>query len=131
MDEVVDKIELKASTIFIDGNGFVRIIHKDQVEMGLEEAKEHAEACYKVCSGKPMCFLIDSRDKIVLVTAEARKYLAHHEGLIKTRKAHAIIVDSLPNRLLANFYFKFNKPVGPGKVFNSEKAALSWLSKYK
>jgi len=131
MSKIIDKIDLVASTLFFDSEGILWVIHKDGVEMGIIEAAEHAEACCKLCRGNQTRMVIDARAKTVFVTDEARNYLAHHEDIIKVRKAHAIIVDSIPNRLLANFYFRFNKPIGPGKVFNSEKAAISWLRKYE
>jgi len=131
MSDLVDKIELVASSLYFDENGILWVVHKEDVEMGIVEAMEHAEACCRICGGTMTRMIIDGRGGVANVTSEARNYLAHHEGLIKVRKAHAIIVDSLANRLLANFYFKFNKPKGPGKVFNTEKAALLWLRKYE
>jgi len=125
------KIELEASELYFDDLGILWIIHKDGTEMDIEKAKEHAEACYKMCNGNPTRMIIDARGKYAIITPEAKDYLAHNEEIIKIRKAHAILVDSVANRLLANFYFKFNKPLGPGKVFNSKQSALLWLSKYK
>ncbi len=131
MVKSTEKIELTTSSIFFDKEGVLRVVYKDQVEMGVPEAKLHAEACCKLCEGKKTLFLVDGRNILVHISPEARKFLANHPGLIKVRKAQAMIVDSLPNRLIANFYFKFNKPKGPGKVFNSEKSAISWLKKYE
>jgi len=45
--------------------------------------------------------------------------------------ALAILSDSLPTRILGNFYMKFNKPNVPTKMFDSEAEALEWLNTFK
>lgn len=131
MVDASEKIELTTSSIYFDSNGILRVEYKNGIEMGAPEAKLHAEACCKLCDGQLTLFIVDTRNVASEMTPEAREYLAKNPGLIKVRKAMAIIVDSLPNRLIANFYHRFNKPKGPLKVFNTEKAALIWLNKYK
>lgn len=38
-----------------------------------------------------------------------------------------IVVNSLPQRLIANFLAIFNKPLQPTKKFTSEDKAMKWL----
>src|SRR5665811_1037269 len=99
-----DKIELTTSSIYLDKVGILHVVYKDQIELGLEEAKLHAEACCCLCNEKPTLFIIDTRNVYSTITPEARKYLANHAGLIKVRKAQAFLVNSLANKLIANFY---------------------------
>lgn len=131
MIETPEKIELTTSSIYLDSSGILHVVYKNGVEMGFEEAKLHAEACCKLCDGQMSLFLIDARNVSSIMDPSAREHLAQAPGLVEIRKAVAVIVDSLPNRMIANFYHRFNKPKGPLKVFNSEKDALAWLSKYK
>ena len=42
-------------------------------------------------------------------------------------KAYAIIVNNLAYRIIANFYYKINKPKVPYKSFPSVKEAIHWL----
>lgn len=78
--------------------------------------------------------LNEGREMLTLISAEevtqfddsARVFSASAEGTMYT-KAEAIVVKSLSQRLIANFYVKVNKPLKPSKVFNSEKEAIKWL----
>ena len=51
--------------------------------------------------------------------------------LNKLRKAYVILTGTLGSVILANFYYKFNKPKSPGRVFKNEKEALKWLEKFR
>lgn len=41
--------------------------------------------------------------------------------------ADAIIVRNMAQRIVGNFYMKFNRPVKPTKLFTSVKPAINWL----
>lgn len=60
------------------------------------------------------------------VTKEAREYAAGEavEGL---PIAMAMLIQSLPIRLLANFFIRFDKPPRPNRMFNNYEQALLWL----
>jgi hypothetical protein len=45
-------------------------------------------------------------------------------------KADAFVLNSIAQKILANFYVKINKPEGPTKFFNNLDEALIWLKKY-
>ena len=44
--------------------------------------------------------------------------------------AFAIIVRSISERLFANYYLKFKKPVRPTKVFTTPAGAEKWLKQF-
>lgn len=39
----------------------------------------------------------------------------------------AIVISNLAQKLIANFYLKFNKPPRPTKIFNDSKKAVEWI----
>lgn len=45
--------------------------------------------------------------------------------------ADAIVINSLPLKMLADFYLKFDKPVNPTRIFNSRDKALDWINKLR
>jgi hypothetical protein len=63
-------------------------------------------------------------------TPEARNFYAESD-YSKYRYADAFIVNSLPMRLLVNFFIAFNKPKIPSKMFNNEENALEWINSLK
>ena len=45
-------------------------------------------------------------------------------------KADAFVLNSIAQKILANFYTKINKPERPTKFFNDADEALIWLKQY-
>jgi hypothetical protein len=63
-------------------------------------------------------------------SVEARNFYAESD-YSKHRYADAFVVNSLPMRLLVNFFIAFNKPKIPSKMFNNEESALQWINSLK
>ena len=76
---------------------------------------EGREALILMISGSTTHFLPESRD-----------FSASSEGQRFTI-ADAIVVSNLGQRILVNFYLKFNKPTKPSKAFTTEVQAIDWL----
>ena len=82
--------------------------------------------------------LIGERKHVVLfvpsifsnMTADARKVSATSE-VNRNSLAKAIIVLSPHQRIIVNFFIKFNRPPAPTSVFTNDKDALVWLEKMK
>ena len=58
--------------------------------------------------------------------AEARDESSSPNGLRFTI-ADAFVARNLAQKLMVNFYLRFNKPAKPSKAFNSEEDAIKWL----
>lgn len=43
----------------------------------------------------------------------------------------AIVINSFPQKILADFYIRYNKPVKPTKIFNSLEKAGNWINEFK
>jgi hypothetical protein len=78
--------------------------------------------------GKRYKILADMRLNISS-TPEARQYGAHNE-YTQFHIAYALLVSSLSEKILANFFIRFNKPAVPSKMFNDENQAIEWLAKH-
>ena len=130
MTESVDKIDLKTAQIYKDDDGIVHVKYKDEIEVDVEAVKKHIEAIIKLANGQEVCVLLDARNVNSQVTSEAREYASTNKEYENTRKAYAIVVNSLANKLVANFYIKFNKPAKPSRVFNNKKEAMDWLKEF-
>lgn len=73
--------------------------------------------------------LIDSEGQIN-ITPEGRKKVRELESIVPLSH-RAIVISTLSQRILANFYIKFHKPLVATKVFNTHMEALAWLKKCK
>jgi hypothetical protein len=45
--------------------------------------------------------------------------------------ADALVVKNLSQRIIANFYLRFNKPVKPTRVFSDAENAAFWLMSFR
>ena len=63
------------------------------------------------------------------MSREARDIWANEDSS-KNRLAKAIIINSLAQKMLGNFFIHFNKPQGPIKLFQTESEALAWLNEF-
>ena len=61
--------------------------------------------------------------------AEATKYNASAEVMDRC-SAVAMITQELADRLVANFFMKFYKPLAPVRFFSKQEDAIEWLQKF-
>lgn len=82
----------------------------------------------KLANGQNFCVLADLRLNISS-TPEARKYGAKNDHM-KNHLAYAMLADSMPVVILANFFIKVNRPKVPTRLFKKEEDALQWLKEF-
>ena len=112
------------SQLKMDDRGFVYVkLTDDQYEFDLTEAKAQVNAIRSLTNNQPALVLIDTRDSLAVPTIEAKRFIASVDKKI----AEALVVKSLTNRIVANFYRKMTKHKYPSKVFNCKEAAIKWL----
>lgn len=61
------------------------------------------------------------------VTPEARKFGASEE-ISSKRFGLAFVTNKVSEKLIVNFFIKFNKPPTPTKLFSKETEAMLWLN---
>ena len=102
---------------------------KEGINLGQPEMEELLRQAVEFTSPNKYFAVIDTTSPYDS-SLEARNFYAESE-YSKYRYADAFIVNSLPMRLLVNFFITFNKPKIPSKMFNNEESALSWIQTLK
>ena len=83
-------------------------------------------------------FLLAGRKKYALITKgtisssvskDAREFMAKQDPFDSYRKSIALIIIFLPEKIVANFYLKVNRPKTPTKIFRNKKEAIIWSKK--
>lgn len=74
-------------------------------------------------------FLVDSGEFVDL-TPEARTLVRELEEIAPIA-ARAVVVQTLAERILMNFYITFHKPIVSTKVFSNHETALEWIENKK
>lgn len=123
----VKEIDLEKSVITLYDNRIVKIRFKDMVDFNLEDAIEANRTMYDFAEGNPFLSLVDTINVRSQMSTQAMAHFAKDPLTKGVRIAEAIVVDSLHNRILANFYIKFVKSHNPVKVFNNMDKAIAWL----
>ena len=103
----------------------IKIIAFENVEIELEDVLEMKQICLNLAEGLKYAVLVDAKNNF-LVSSEARIKLSSKE-YTEDRIATAFVTESLANKLIGNFFIKFNKPASPTKLFSEENTALIWL----
>lgn len=63
-------------------------------------------------------------------TSEARAIYAKSEYIIRNRIADALLVKSLGDRIIANFFVRVSKPKITTHIFNNKQRAIDWLKQF-
>jgi hypothetical protein len=101
--------------------------YKNNSIVDLVEAKIQSEIILDLCQEKKLPFLIDFLNVNVRIDDESRQFFANDSPYIHLRKAQAIVVNNMQNKLLVNFYIKHHKPKNPIKLFDNLEDALDWI----
>lgn len=115
----------------------LRLLENDTIyytflENGIVNEKEHLlnhKALHDIADGKKYPMIIDSHE-MASITPEAKKLIRQTE-VAAPITCRAVVVKSVSQRMLANFYIKFHYPVVPTTVFDNCEDALLWVSDKK
>jgi hypothetical protein len=119
----------KKATMSVTESNIVIIRISDNVELDVEDVKEMFAKRLEVIGENPYA-IINISGKHSGITSEARKLAAEPQYALY-RQAFAMVVNSLAQRIIGNFYIKFDSPPSPARVFNDEKAAFEWVKTFE
>jgi len=124
----ISKITLKHSTIILREDGILELHTHDDHVYEVSDVIENVEAFGKLTNhqGSPVVIIGGS---FTSTSSEARKFMASAESL-KYSKCEAFVLNSLPQRILINFYIRIDKPLVPTKVFKTKEEAILWCRTY-
>lgn len=123
--KIVKQKETKTVIVTLGNDDIVRVSFKEKVEVTPAEVKENFEAYNDVVLGESYPFILSSKSGSADYTTEGLAYAKAHEN-DWPKLCVALCVKNLPQRMLANFYLKFNKPNHLHKVFDSMPDAENW-----
>ncbi|MCC6600101.1 MAG: hypothetical protein IT223_05455 [Crocinitomicaceae bacterium] len=129
----MNRITVAVAQLWMHSNDivYIRLDASRTGSMGVKEAEEVCDAVFHICEGKGVKMLTDTRGVLGNVETGARETIRHHPGLVSVRMAEAFVVDNLANKIIADFYIRFNRPDNPTRVFSDVKKALDWLEQIK
>jgi hypothetical protein len=126
--KVIECIETSSGTIRLCDNNIVRIDIKNGAELDVKAIQELYDTFTTFSSPEKKAFIYNTKDGTSTMTFEARKFATQNTGYYK-KLCVAIVVNSLSQRILGNFYLNTVKAQVPYKLFNSLTEAEKWCTK--
>ena len=120
-------IPVRIGQVILFADSLVLIKLEDDHEIGIEDVMEFIDAALKLTRGSDFAVILDG-GLTLDVSDKAMSYAAKYAN--KNWLAFAIIVRSISERLFANYYLKFKRPVRPSKVFTTPEGAEKWLKEF-
>jgi hypothetical protein len=127
-DYTSEIIETPVSKVALRADGILHIDLKPNQFFSGTDYKDLMDAAYKIGKGKRFLNLITVGEDTT-VDNEGRVFSTSKEGAIY-KIADAFVINSLPQKLIGNFYMNFHKPYVPTRFFNSKEEALKWLKSF-
>jgi hypothetical protein len=114
-------------TLSFNEEGYYELLIIDNAEIFIEDIDLIRNA-QKQVDGRRIPTLI-SGGKYSTTNTDTMKYISKNEHM-PFSKVSAYVTSSISQKLLGNFYLKFNKPERPTKFFNNKTDAITWLKQY-
>lgn len=121
------KIPVRIGEVILYCKGVVLVKLLGDHEIGLYDVKEHIHAAETLTKGSAFVAILDG-GLTLDISDKAMTCSAKYAN--KNWLAFAVIVRSISERLFANYYLKFKRPIRPTRVFTTPKGAEKWLKQY-
>jgi len=115
--------------IEIRDDGIMHIHVKSEFNWDIKESLELFEDRKKIANGKAFLMLYTG-SKFVTPSNEVRKFVSsqkRNELVI----ADAYVFSGTSQKMIGNFYIKFDKPIRPTKMFSNIEKGIQWLKGFK
>lgn len=121
----INELDYPEVNLRLMSNNLVYVLLKDDCNFDIPLQMRLLDYYREITNNTLMPFLFMVGENVT-ITKEARDNAVKIEDQ-SMLGASAVVVDSLPYKLIANFYLKFNKPKRPYKVFSKQEEAVKWL----
>lgn len=117
-------VETPSNIISFEEPDLVCSVSKPNSDLTLECVMEGLALIREMVNGKPF-YLIIVTENTATYEKEAREYI--DPDLEPLKKAEAIVVNSLANRILGTFYARTRRKSHPIRLFPTEWEAREWI----
>ncbi len=119
------EVIINCGKIFLRSDNIICLELKEDYTVEMDDQCEINSAIGKIAHGSKY-FMLTTGGRYTTFSQEVMKNSAAAENFTNTI-ADAFVINSIHQRLLANFYVKIVKPPVPTKYFENVEDALKWL----
>jgi len=126
---ILKEVNLGHTLLRWRSNEIMEIICDDDV---IYEVKQLSEIVVNIglITNQKKCLQLIVAGKYSNVSKEAREFMALEES-VRFSIAEAYILQSLAQKIVANFFLRFNTPKAPTRMFTNRESAEKWLRTFK
>jgi hypothetical protein len=128
MEEITMKqVVLEHSEILFHENGIVELRFQNDVDIELTEVQKQEDIILSLLDDSQEIFMLVIPGDNSTLEKGVKEFSKKHSIVKKRTVAQAVVVSSLAQRLLLNFFLKYSKR--NMVLFNSRRLATDWLLK--
>jgi len=105
----------------------LEIEYQANVNIGREEVLEVLLTRAEIVKGSRVLVLVSITKEFINFTDEARSTFVNEQKKDTTAFKMALLIKGLADKIVANFFIRFNKPIVPTKIFSKREKAIAWL----
>lgn len=124
-DQLIRKIENDFAIVGMRKDGIVHVYFKPHTELTVTVQEVLLVVYNEITGGEKHPFIFQAGEYCT-ISKDARENAGKIEHL-SPAKASVVYVNTLAHKLIAEFYYKFNKPVQPYKVVSEFSDGIRWL----
>ncbi len=124
-NQLARRVENEHAVVGLRQDGIIHVYFKPHTELNVELQEIMLKIYNEITGGKQSLFIFEAGPYVV-VTKEAREHTVDLEPRSPI-KATVVYVNTLAYKLVAEFYYKFNKPLRPYKVTSDFQSGIDWL----
>lgn len=123
------ELNIDCAEICLNETGIIVLKYKPDYMVELKDVKEVEQTFLQLASDGNIYCLMDTSGRFHDFTIEAQRFLSNEASIVRDNKikGSAVVINSLPNRILANFFSKIFKPNFPMKIFSNQEEGIEWL----
>lgn len=126
-DHYITQVDTEEIIVSLRKDGIIHVYIKPNIHIDIDVQKRMLAAYWKVTDvRRPFVFEVG---EFTSISKEARQNATKIEEDAPVA-ATAIVVTNLGHRIIADYYYKFNRPKRPIKIFKNSESAVEWLSQY-
>lgn len=125
---LIRKLENNVGSVSLWSNGILHTHTNAEIEVNVEICENIYQMALKITGGKsyPNLFTFT---QYVIPDSESRNFMLLPKRLALSC-ADALVITSLPQKIIGNFYLKINQPSIPTSLFSKEEDAIKWLLQF-
>lgn len=127
--QIIQQIERERMVVGLRNDGVVHVYYKDHTVIDLPLQNELIEVVRELCRGERMLYIFEAGHKCSLNKAARDNAIAMEDQVPAI--ATVVFAPNMVYKMIANFYYKFNKPRMPYNVFTDFDAGVAWLHEQK